>query len=140
MARPYSNDLRRRMVESVGSGVSRRRTAAIFQVSVSCVIKLMQRVDETGDVGPSRFGGFKTSPLTRHEHDIRAWIRETPEITIAEMHSRLAAGGTSSSPAAIARFLKRLGLTRKKRPPLPPSNRARTSPRPGKSGWHGRRA
>ena len=96
MARPYSNDLRQRMVESVRSGVSRRKTADLFQVSVSCVIKLMQRVDETGDVRPARFGGFKTSPLARHEHDIRAWIRETPEITIAEMQSRLASGGNRS--------------------------------------------
>lgn len=127
------------MVDTVRSGVSRRKTAELFQVSVSCVIKLMQRVDETGDVRPARFGGFKTSPLTRHEHDIRAWIRETPEITIAELPSQLAEGGTTSSHAAIARFLQRLGLTRKKRPPWPPSDRARTSPRPGKTGWHGRR-
>lgn len=139
MPRPYSNDLRQRMVDTVRSGMSRRKTAELFQVSISCVIKLMQRVDLTGDIKPAQFGGFKTSPLTKREPDIRVWIAETPEITIVELQSRLAKEGTTSSPAAIARFLKRLGLTRKKRQPSLQSDRARTSPRPGKTGWHGRR-
>ena len=74
MAKPYSNDLRRKMVASVQSGVSRRRTAELFHVSVSCVIKLMQRSEATGDVAPARFGGFKVSPLAGREADICKWI------------------------------------------------------------------
>ena len=138
MAKPYSNELRQRMVGTVRSGVSRRRTAEIFQVSISCVIKLMQRFEATGGVAPAQFGGFKTSPLTRHENDIRAWIAEAPEITIAELQSRLAHGGTTSSPASISRFLNKLGLTRKKRPPSPPNSHARTSSKPARTGSHGK--
>ena len=138
MARPFSNDFRRRMVDTVRSGVSCRKTSELFQVSVSCVIKLMQRVEATGDVSPARFGGFKTSPLVAHEDDLRAWVSQTPEITIAELQSRLEEKGTRSSHAAIARYLVKLGLTRKKRQRLLPSVRVTMSPKPARNGSLGR--
>ena len=43
MARPYSVDLRERVVRAVDNGASRRATAAQFEVSISFVVKLMQR-------------------------------------------------------------------------------------------------
>ena len=43
MARPYSVDLRTRIVRAVEAGLSRRAAAAKFEVSVSFVVKLMQR-------------------------------------------------------------------------------------------------
>jgi len=43
MARPYSVDLRERVVRVVENGASRRATAAKFEVSISFVVKLMQR-------------------------------------------------------------------------------------------------
>ena len=137
MPRPYSNDLRRKVVLTVEAGRSCRQTAGLFKVSVSFVIKLMQRVQATGEVSPAQFGGYKTSPLKMHEADLRRWVAERSDITIAELQSRLLERGTRTSPAAIARFLAKLGLTRKKRRRGPPSNRARTSPRPAGSGSAG---
>ena len=52
MARPLSKDLRERIVAAVECGQSRRAAAGRFRVSVSCVIKLMQRWRETGSVDP----------------------------------------------------------------------------------------
>ncbi len=43
MTRPYSMDLRERMVRAVEAGASRRATAAKFAVSPSCVVELLQR-------------------------------------------------------------------------------------------------
>ena len=106
---------------------------------MSCVIKLMQRVDATGDVAPAKFGGFRQSPLVEHEADIRGWIKECSDLTIADLQSKLGAAGTASSRSAIGRYLQQLGLTLKKRPRLPPSERARTSPRPGANGLSGNR-
>jgi transposase len=74
----------------------------------------MQRVDATGDVAPARFGGFKTSPLATREADIRSWVAERSDITLAELQAKLEDAGTTSSLAAIGRCLQRLGLTRKK--------------------------
>lgn len=134
MAKSCSDDLRLKMIGLVRSGVSRNQTAKFFQASVSCVIKLMQRVDATGDVAPAKFGGFRRSPLVEHEADIRRWIKERSDLTIADLQSKLGAAGTMSSRSAIGRYLQQLGLTLKKRPRLPPSGRARTSPRPGANG------
>jgi hypothetical protein len=39
----------------------------MFDVSASCVIKLMQRVDATGNCHPRNFGGHKHYALAEHE-------------------------------------------------------------------------
>lgn len=134
MARPYSNDLRRKIVERVEKGISCRKAAELFDVSVSFVIKLMQRFRAAGDVSPAQFGGFKTSPLLAHEEDVRGWIAATPELTIAEICARFAERDVKTSPAAVARFLQKIGLTRKKRPHVLPSNHARMLPKLGPNG------
>ena len=43
MTRPYSEDLRERVVRVVESGTSRNAAAKQFDVSISFVVKLMQR-------------------------------------------------------------------------------------------------
>jgi len=48
MARPYSLDLRERVVASVGSGKSCRMVATLFHVSVASVVKWSQRARRTG--------------------------------------------------------------------------------------------
>jgi len=65
MARPYSVDLRERVVRAVEAGASRRATAAQYDVSPSFVIKLMQRWRRRGTVQPDRIGGSKRSTLGR---------------------------------------------------------------------------
>jgi transposase len=60
MARPYSLDLRERVVRAVAAGASRRATAAKFEVSVSFVVKLMQRWLRRGTVQPDRIGGWRS--------------------------------------------------------------------------------
>ena len=74
-------------------------------------------------------GGVKRSPLLAHEQTIRAWLEKTPDLTIAELCARLAGLGTTTSPAAVSRYLKKLELTRKKRPSARSSNREKTSPK-----------
>ena len=48
MGRPYSEDLRSRIVAAVEGGVSRNAAARQFAGSVSCVVKLLQRFRRTG--------------------------------------------------------------------------------------------
>lgn len=43
MPKSYSSDLRERVIEAVESGTSRRETAERFEVSVSSVVKWVQR-------------------------------------------------------------------------------------------------
>lgn len=112
---PYSNDLRWKIVTTVQQGQTRREVAERFRVSPSFVIKLMQRFKATGDVAPAQFGGFKRSPLLQHEQAIRHWFEKTSDLTIAELCARLAERGTTTSPAAVSRYLNKLELTRKKK-------------------------
>jgi transposase len=116
MTRPYSVDLRERVVRSVEGGASRRATAAKFEVSVSFVIKLMQRWRRRGSVVPDRYGGWKRSPLETHAARIVAMLVEAPDLTIEELRGRLTASGIQTSRSALGRFLQGQDLTRKKDP------------------------
>jgi transposase len=115
MARPYSVDLRERVVRAVEAGTSRRATAARFEVSPSFVIKLMQRWRRRGTLEADRIGGWKRSTLAAHAERVRALVAAEPDITIAELRARLATDGIEASPSGIGRFLVAAGLTRKKR-------------------------
>lgn len=140
MTRPYSRDLRQRVVAAVESGASRRATAGRFKVSVSFVIKLVQRVRRTGSVEPDQYGGWKRPALAMHAERVRALVALEPDLTIAELRARLAGVDIHASPAALSRFLTAGGLTRKKRLSTQPSRSVPTSPPPGSSGAAGNRS
>lgn len=53
MARPFSLDLRERIVVAVETGSSRRAAAMMFAVSESCTNRLVQRWKQTGSVPPA---------------------------------------------------------------------------------------
>ena len=128
MARPYSVDLRTRIVRAVEAGLSRRAAAAQFAVSVSCVVKLMQRWRDKGTLEPERIGGGKRSTLAAPGERVQALLAAAPDLTIAELRSRLAAAGIAVSRSALGRCLIAAGLTRKKSLNTPPSRTGRTSP------------
>ncbi|MBI4274195.1 MAG: IS630 family transposase [Rhizobiales bacterium] len=72
MGRPYSLDLRERVVAAVDKGgMSRRRAAAHFGVGISTVITWMRRLRETGSVRPGKMGGHKPKAISG-EH--RIWL------------------------------------------------------------------
>ncbi|MDH2355826.1 IS630 transposase-related protein, partial [Bradyrhizobium sp. SSUT112] len=50
MGKPYSLNLRKRVVAAIEGGMSRNRAAKQFGVAISTAIGWMKRVDETGSV------------------------------------------------------------------------------------------
>jgi transposase len=88
--------------------------ARMFEVSVSCVIKLMHRYDATGDVAPGKFGGHKRSALIGFEDKVRGLVAEQPDVTVTELWRKLTALGIKVGRSAVGRFLQRLQLTFKK--------------------------
>jgi transposase len=138
MTRPYSVDLRERVVRAVEAGLSRRAAARRFEVSVSFVIKLVQRWQRRGTVQPERYGGWKRAILAAHAERVHELLRVEPDLTIAELRSRLAAEAIQVSPAAISRFLAAAGLTRKKRRNTRLNRSARTSSQPEPPGGNGK--
>lgn len=134
MARPLSKDLRERIVEAVAGGASRRSAAERFRVSVSCVIKLLQRWRQTGSVEPGQMGGWKDYALAEHEAVVRALLVESPDLTLEEMRDALAEKGIGVSRSSVDRFLKARELTLKKSRCTPPNKAGRMLPRSARLG------
>ncbi len=134
MTRPYSEDLRVRIVRVVESGTSRNAAATQFDVSVSFVVKLMRRWTQRGTIKPDKYGGWKRPIPAPHADRIRAPMAKTCDLIIDELRVLLAAEGIETKRSTLGDFLLAQGLTRKKRQPTPPSRSARTSRRHAPSG------
>jgi transposase len=114
MGKPYSVDLRERIIGFVEGGGSRRRAAEHFDVSASCAIKLMDRWKRTGTTAPGKRGGSK-GKLCPHKDFLLAWVKDKPDITMPELAKALKAEtGTEADPASLSRFLIRNGQRFKK--------------------------
>lgn len=99
MARPYSMNLRERVVAAVErDGLSRHEAAARFGVAPSSAIKWVQRYRATGSVAPSQIGGHKPRVL-RGEH--RDWLLER-----AATRSRRSALAPTASPGMSSRPIR----------------------------------
>jgi transposase len=83
MARPYSQDLRDRVVGSVASRRTCRATAALFGVSVASVVKWSQRWRATGNAAAKQMGGWRQLRLKREREWLLARIAEKPDLTPA---------------------------------------------------------
>ena len=72
MGKPYSIDLRERVVAAVLSGgLSCNRAAKQFGVGISTAINWVKRLRETGSVAPGKMGGHKPKAISG-EH--RLWL------------------------------------------------------------------
>ena len=109
MTRPYSNDLRERVVLAASAGESCRAVASRFGVSVSSVVKWSRRYRATGSVSPGQMGGHRRRVLEEHRDFIIEQIERTPHLTLHGLKDILAARGVVVSHQAIWRFLKREG-------------------------------
>ena len=114
MARPYSNDLRERVVEAVEAGDSCRTVAARFGVAVSSVVKWSQRFRASGSVAPGKMGGHVRPKLEPHRDFLAERIAQTPHVTLHGLKAELAARGVDVSHNTIWKFLRREGLRFKK--------------------------
>ena len=127
------------MVRAVEGGESRQGVAKRFEVSASCVIKLMQRWRETGSVEPGQMGGWKDHALAAHEETVRALLVSRPDATLEELRDALARQGIQVGRSSVDRFLKACRLTLKKSRSTPPSRVGRMSPPPARLGATGSR-
>src|ERR1700739_1169523 len=116
MQTSLSLDLRTRVLAAISSGLSCRQAAIRFGVSASSAIRWRAMGRGQGDATPQAGGGDRRSlRMDRHAGSIRALVDETPDITIEELRTVLAARGVSASYGALWRFFRRHKITRKKR-------------------------
>ena len=115
MGRPYSIDLRERVVASVlQAGSSRNKTAAQFAVAVSTVIAWVTRYQETGSVEPGQMGGHKPKSI-RGEHEVfmTQRLREGP-FTLRGLVRELADRGLKVDYRSVWNFVHAEDLSYKK--------------------------
>lgn len=115
--RPYSNDLRQKVVEAYTKGEgSMRRLAARFSVSLDFVWRLLKRYRQTRRVDPKPHGGGQPRKLRELDEAIlEQLVEEHADATLSELNQLLKAKtGVAVSDATIGLSLRRRGITRKK--------------------------
>src|SRR3546814_6633939 len=110
MVRPYSLDLRERVVARVAAGETCRKVAATFGVSVASVVKWSQRYRATGSPAAKRMGNTRPLLLLAQRDWVLARIAEKSDITLQELVDALRAAGKRGSYGALWRFLKAEGF------------------------------
>jgi putative transposase len=116
MAKPLSEDLRRRVVVAIEGGATIPEAADHCGVSISSVVRFLRLHRETGSVRSAKFGGYKEFALVAHEDLVRQLVAEQPDITLAEFEARLAKKKITVGKSSISRFLHHLKLPFKKKP------------------------
>jgi transposase len=125
MGKPYSMDLRERVVAAIENGISTRAAAARFSIGIATAGAWARLKRATGEVHPARQGKPKGSVLDAHAEFILGVLKEAPDTTLEEMVQRLSEErGVSVVYTAVWKFLNRRGQTYKKRRPTPANKSA----------------
>lgn len=114
MAKPYSMDLRERVVSRIEAGETVRSVASAFDVSVSAVVKWSQRYRSTGSAAPAQFGGWRRPILEPHVDFVRARLAKWPDLPLRSLQRELAERGVKVSYGALWAFVRAQGLSFKK--------------------------
>lgn len=114
--KPYSEDLRTRIVQAVQEArTSKSEAARLFGVSLSSVKRYMRIASRGESLGPRKGGGrpLKTDEVTKKllEED----VKERPAATVSERRSFLECTTSKVlSDSTVRRLLKKMGFSRKK--------------------------
>jgi transposase len=128
MSKALSVDLRRRVIDAIDGGMSRRQAAEHFSISPSSAIRWHQQHRTTGTLFSRKQGGDRRSArIEAHAGTILALVDETCDITLAEIKEQLAGQGVHAGIGTLWRFFNRRRITRKKRPLTRRSKAARMS-------------
>jgi transposase len=118
MAKPYSQDLRDRVIDAVEMGkMSRRAAGRHYEVSESAAIKWLERVERHGSREPVGHGGHRASKLMPHREFLEAARAEKSDVTLQALCDRLSAErGVKADTSMMSRFFRKIGVTFKKDP------------------------
>lgn len=116
MGKPYSVDLRERVVRAVeDEGMSRRGAAARFGVSYSAAIEWVKRHRRTGSLAPGQMGGHKPKKISGVHRD---WLMQRcrdSDFTLRGLVAELAGRGLKVDYRSVWEFVHAENLTHKKR-------------------------
>jgi transposase len=116
MGKPYSIDLRERVVAAVlTGGLSCNRAAKQFGVGISTAINWVKRLRETGSIAPGKMGGHKPKAISG-EH--RLWLLQRTkdgDFTLRGLVAELAERGLKVDYRSVWEFVHAEKLSFKKK-------------------------
>lgn len=116
MARALSLDLRRRIATAVAQGETVRSVAERFRVSAATAVRLGQKLRAGAGLEPAKRGGPPRSRITGAAADwLRTRLAEKRDLTMRALAAELCERGAPVSHDTVWRFVRREGLTVKKR-------------------------
>ena len=86
--KPYSEDLRVRVVAARQAGHSAQALAKLFGLSKRSVERYCKLQEKTGQVAPRQIGGYRLSRLAPHRATLRGWVEAQNDLTLAELQER----------------------------------------------------
>ena len=128
---------RRRIVELYRGGAETAEVAEALGASPSGVRRVWQRYREDGRLGPRPGGGGQPPAMARGARDrvLRDLLAERPDAFDRELAARLAEeAGVRVCRQTVGRWLRALGVTRKKSRSAPASSKGPTSASSGRRG------
>src|SRR2546429_8021415 len=115
MPKPYSDDLRERVIEAVVAGASRREAAESFSLSASSAVRWLQRWRDSGSTRAKLSGGG-TSPVGEQGgRPVGLGARQTG-LTLGESASAVGQQRNPGRRTAGWRFFERTKVTPQKKP------------------------
>lgn len=113
----YSQDLRDRVLRALERGERPSDIARRFEVTRAWVYQVRTRLERDGSRCQLPMGGHRKSRVAPLEHVLRQWIRDEPDLTLAELCQRLATEHDVRIKApALWHQLDKWGLSFKKNP------------------------
>jgi len=116
MGKPYSLDLRERVVAAVlTGGMSCHRAAKHFGVGVNTAILWVRRLRETGSVAPGKMGGHKPKAISG---EYRVWLLQRirdGDFTLRGLVAELAERGLEVDYRSVWEFVHAEKLSFKKK-------------------------
>ncbi len=112
--KPYSEDLRIRIVKAVKKGTSKSATARLFDVSLSSVKRYLRRARRGESLAPGKGGGRPPKVNRTTQKLLQEDVKKRPAVTVSERRRFLEQlTGKALSDSTIRRLLKRLGFSQK---------------------------
>jgi transposase len=112
--KPYSEDLRRRIVRAVQDGMSKSSAACLFGVSLSSVKRYLRVAKRRASLAPRKGGGRPPKTNETVEKLFEEDVEKFPAATVSERRRFLVCTtGTALSDSTVKRLLKRLAFSRK---------------------------
>ena len=131
MARPYSIDLRERVIAAVErDGMSRHQAAVRFGVAVSSAIKWVQRFRRTGSAAPGRMGGHKPKAIAGAHREWLVARCRARDFTLRGLVAELAERGLKVDYRSVWEFVHAEKLSFKKNRARPRAGQARRGATP----------